>query len=387
MSDGYGPSRAGYLAALASLERVGPARLRWMLALGDPEQVWGMVAAGRLPPEPPVRGERELPERWRRAAATAPNLPAQMDARMQTLGVEVIAGGDMPGFLAEEPEPPPVLFCSGAVRSAPTHTVAIVGTRRATSYGIRVARQLGRALSAEGVSVVSGLAIGIDAAAHEGALEAPTPAVAVVGAGHDRPCPRRNRELARRLEGRGLVVSEVPPGAGSAPWRFPLRNRLIASFAQVVVVVESAARGGSMSTVAEALVRNRAVMAVPGPLGRDSSAGCHELLRDGAHICTGADDVMALLALGAPPGASSRPARRLPPARGGSAGRVAEEQRRPGIAGPVGARVLQELAEGPLTLDVVVARCGSPADVSEAVAELEASDMVSVEGGWLRRNE
>jgi DNA processing protein len=179
-----------------------------------------------------------------------------------------------------------------------------------------------------------------------------------------------------------------------------VRNRLIAAFAQVVVVVESAVTGGSMSTVAEALDRDRAVMAVPGPLGRSTSEGCHELLRDGAEICTSADDVLAMLDLGADTGpsrlAASGFARRgraspsgtkeLVEGRQSPRGRASGSGSGSSSSGGLEARVLEELAGAPLTLDSMTLRCGaSLAEVSEAVAGLEASGELSVRGGWLER--
>ena len=410
-------SKEGHLAALAALDRVGPARLRWLVGQGRPQEVWDRLVSGQLPPpephhhlqEPahpsPPRLEPGLLELWRRTAAASPDLPAEMDCRLGFLGVEVLGLGELPGFLADDPEPPAALFCTGGLQRDLGRTVAIVGTRRASSQGLRVAHRLGRDLSESGVSVVSGLAIGIDAAAHSGALDGSSAPLAVIGAGHDRPCPQRNRALARRIDTEGIIVSEVPPGTASAPWRYPVRNRLIAAFAQAVVVVESAVKGGSMSTVAEALQRDRPVMAVPGPLGRSSSEGCHELLRDGAEICTSAGDVLAMLDMGTN-ACSSRPAssdftrsrrragsdpdrfdpgvrRRLgarEPASGSVSGSIAEAVPSNGL----GARILEELAGATLTLDLITMRCGASfLEVSEAVAELEASGAVSVRGGWL----
>lgn len=410
-------SEEGHLAALAALDRVGPARLRWLVGQGRPQEVWDRLVSGQLQlPEPhhhlqegarpsQPRLEPGLLELWRRTAAASPDLPAEMDSRLGFLGVEVLGIGELPGFLAEDPEPPAALFCTGGLQRDLGRTVAIVGTRRASSQGLQVAHRLGRDLSESGVSVVSGLAIGIDAAAHAGALEGSSAPLAVIGAGHDRPCPQRNRALARRIETEGIMVSEVPPGTASAPWRYPVRNRLIAAFAQVVVVVESAVTGGSMSTVAEALLRDRPVMAVPGPLGRSSSEGCHELLRDGAEICTSAGDVLAMLDMGTD-ARSSRPAaseftrsrRRTgsdpdrfdpgvrrrrgarEPASGSVSGSIAEAVPSTGL----GARILEELAGAPLTLDLITMRCGASfLEVSEAVAELEASGAVGVRGGWL----
>lgn len=419
----------GYLAALASLDRVGPARMRWLAGIGDPADVWQLVCSGHLPRgstrrapreavgptgQPPPRLEAGLLDSWRRRATQNPDLPSEMERRMAELEVDVLGPADLPSFLQHEPDPPAVLFCSGTLSSDLGHTVGIVGTRRASDYGLRVARQLGRDLSEAGVTVVSGLALGIDGSAHSGALSGPTPAVAVIGAGHDRPCPMRNRHLARSIAQAGLLVSEVPPGISSAPWRFPVRNRLIAAFSEVVIVVESAARGGSMSTVSAALARDRAVMAVPGPLGRTSSEGCHELLRDGAEICTSADDVMSMLRSGASPttqlAAATQQRSRTETESNQSAGDLARScdqvdrrsvskwpgsyrsgnsgsgnSRVEGVDG-LAAEILDELAESALTLDTVTLRCAAPmSELTAAITELEAAGAIEIRGGWLER--
>src|SRR5262249_38747100 len=149
--------------------------------------------------------------------------------------------------------------------------------------GIDVAFELGRDLAAAGVAVVSGLAVGIDASAHAGALHAATsPPIAVVGSGLDVIYPRRNAVLWREVERRGLVLSQAPLGALPEKWRFPARNRLIAALADAVVVVESGTTGGSLHTVTEAVRRDRVVYAVPGPVRSDASAGTNRLLADGA---------------------------------------------------------------------------------------------------------
>jgi len=339
-------AREGYIAALAALELVGPARLRWLRACGPPGEVWHRLVAGTLDPgdgpQPPVdpagRFDAAL-SRWSAQARGQAGLPERMASRLDRLGVEVDGGDSMPEVLGSDPDPPGAVFRRGRTLDGSVPRVAVVGTRRASGYGQRVAESLGRALSEAGVSVVSGLALGIDAAAHRGALQGPTPAVAVIGAGHDRPCPVRNRALAERLVETGSVLSEVPPGIASAPWRYPVRNRLIAALADVLVVVESAAAGGSMLTVAEALGRDRPVMAVPGPIDHRASVGCHDLLRDGAEICTGVSDVLTLLGL----------------CRGG-------EQPPPPPApqlSAAAASVLAALAEGPMATDTVMALTGA----------------------------
>ena len=170
----------------------------------------------------------------------------------QRLGITVLLPGDprYPTRLSEDPEAPSLLFCLGdPARIIGRPTVALVGTRAPTRYGIGVAAQLGAELSAAGVSVVSGLALGIDGAAHEGACGAGGPPLAVVAGGLDRPYPQRHARLWERVAEQGVIVSESPAGVRTEKWRFPVRNRLLASLSDVVVVVESRHHGGSLHTV------------------------------------------------------------------------------------------------------------------------------------------
>jgi DNA processing protein len=301
-----------------------------------------------------------------------------MAERIDALELEVCTRDELPGVFAADHDPPGVLFTSGSEIDAQGARVAIVGTRRASDYGLRMARLLGHDLAEAGVGVVSGLALGIDAAAHAGALEAPgetPPVVAVIGAGHHRPCPSRNRGLARAVTAAGSVISEVPPGIPSAPWRYPVRNRLIATLADVVVVVESASSGGSMSTVAEALARDRVVMAVPGLVGRRAAEGCHDLLRDGAEICTGADDVVSILGLLGFSPTTEREA--------GQQDAGADVNAAPGVDEAV---VLELLADGPRTMDSLLSAGGFDlVELSSVLAAMEAGSLVATDAGWVRR--
>ncbi|MGH9188165.1 MAG: DNA-processing protein DprA, partial [Acidimicrobiales bacterium] len=256
--------------------------------------------------------------------------------------------------------------------------VAIVGTRNCTRYGLDVAFELGRDLAAAGVTVVSGLAVGIDAAAHAGALAGPelaheregppaAPPVAIVGSGLDVVYPRRNASLWRRVETAGAVASEAPLGARPERWRFPARNRLIAALADVVVVVESREWGGSMHTVTEALRRDRVLLAVPGPVRSPASVGTNRLLADGAGPCCGADDV--LLALGLSPATS----------------RAATIETRPAPE-PAHRGILDALGWRPALLDQLAVRADVDlGELAVAVATLEAQGWLIRRGSWLER--
>ena len=205
----------------------------------------------------------------------------------------------VPGRLVEDRAAPEVLFGRGAFEQLDGPCVALVGTRAATHYGTGVAAELGAELSAAGIVVVSGLAAGIDSAAHEGALapDRPTPPVAVVGGGVDVVYPASSRRLWARLNSSGGICSEAPSGAGPEAWRFPLRNRLIAALAHVVVVVESHISGGALHTVSAADERGVTVLAVPGSVKSPASAGTNSLIADGCGVARDAPDVLAALEL------------------------------------------------------------------------------------------
>src|SRR5205085_594502 len=177
----------------------------------------------------------------------------------------------------------------------------IVGARACSPYGAHVARVLGRELAAAGLVVVSGLARGVDAQAHRGALEAGGATVAVLGCGVDRDYPASHAELARKIGRDGLIVSEYAPGVEPAPWRFPARNRVIAGLAAATVVVEARARSGALITADLALEEGREVFAVPGEITSALSAGTNALLRTGAVPATSAADVLEAFGLETPP--------------------------------------------------------------------------------------
>ncbi|MGB6058897.1 MAG: DNA-processing protein DprA, partial [Microthrixaceae bacterium] len=215
--------------------------------------------------------------------------------------------------------------------------------------------------------------------------------VAVVANGLDAPCPSRNRQLASRVVERGVIYSEVPPGMPSAPWRFPVRNRVIAALADVVVVVESAGAGGSMHTVREALTRDRPVLAVPGPVNSRASEGVNQLIRDGAAPCLGVEDVM--MALGLPSGSVGTPqgAPVLAHTRGSVnpepvvTGRHSRQETRREPTGNE-ALVLESLDWRPATLDSLAVGTGlGLRDLAKALSNLESDGWISRTGGWVER--
>ena len=196
--------------------------------------------------------------------------------------VVTLADGEYPGRLKSVPDPPPALFVDGELQSPQTPAVALVGSRKASVSGLDTARSLGRALAERGVCVVSGLALGVDAAAHEGALEAGGFTVGVLGCGIDVVYPRSNRRLFEEVRASGALVSEYHLGEAPLAWRFPARNRIIAGLCETVVVVEAPEKSGVLITARHALDAGADVWAVPGPPGLQECRGSNRLIADGA---------------------------------------------------------------------------------------------------------
>jgi DNA processing protein len=207
---------------------------------------------------------------------------------------------EYPIELLDLPSPPANLYAIGRISALTKPRVAIVGTRNSTGYGERTARSLTRALVRAGVSVISGMARGIDAAAHRTAIEEGGNTVAVLGTGIDVPYPVGHRQLHRSIREHGLILSENPPGATAHAGAFPKRNRIIAALAPVTIVVEAGFKSGALNTASQALELGRVVAAVPGPIDSEQSQGSNQLLRDGAVMIASVDDALALLGVSAP---------------------------------------------------------------------------------------
>ena len=197
-----------------------------------------------------------------------------------------------PQRLSEIYDPPTILFCQGKLIPADNVAMAIVGTRHATRYGIKIAEQLARGLSMAGVTIVSGLARGIDAAAHRGALESGGRTIAVLGGGHLKLYPPEHADLATQICGQGAVVSESLPESSPKSGSFPRRNRIVTGLSLGVIVVEAADRSGALISARLAMEQGREVFAVPGRIDNRTSRGCHRLIRDGAKLVENVDDVL-----------------------------------------------------------------------------------------------
>jgi len=235
------------------------------------------------------------------AHASRLTVPSPDVERAWHLGYRVLScwDRDYPPWLRQMPDPPIILYCRGEVRPEDEKAVAVVGTRRATAYGLEVAGRLARSLARAGLTVVSGLARGIDTCAHREALAAGGRTIAVLGSGLDRVYPAENRCLCGDIVTRGAVLTEYPPGTTALPHHFPARNRIIAGLARGVVVVEAPLQSGALITADWAERLGRPVMAVPGPITRRESAGCNRLIRDGAHLVEGVEDILCVLGTGA----------------------------------------------------------------------------------------
>jgi DNA processing protein len=209
-----------------------------------------------------------------------------------------------PAALRELPDPPRVLWGRGRLATMAAPAVAIVGTREATPYGLRIATAIAARCARAGIAVISGLARGIDGAAHQAALDAGGRTVGVLGTGVDVVFPRTHRALQERVATEGLLLTELPPGAPGHGGTFPRRNRIIAALASLTVVVEAGERSGALITAGHAADLGRQVAVVPGPIDQPSARGSNALMRSGAHVLADVDDVLALLSIDASPVAS-----------------------------------------------------------------------------------
>lgn len=361
-----------YATALAALPQMGPARLTAVLDAAPPAVAWARVCQGRSWPEPAVlealgtKGAAALLSSWRKAAGALD--VDRLWQRHVRAGIGVVLRGHpgYPPILAGDVEPPALLFHRGTPEVlCCTLRVAVVGTRRCTGVGRGVAFELGRDLAAAGVSVVSGLANGIDAAAHRGALETGgAPPVGIVGSGLDVVYPATQQRLWNAVADAGVLLAEAPLGTRPEKWRFPARNRIIAALADVVVVVESHVRGGALHTVDEADRRGIDVMAVPGSVRSRAADGVNALLVEGRAPVRSADDVLMALGL------SESPRRRT------------HHDPRP-VPSAADREVLDALGWQPASLDQLTLRTGLllPA-LAGALERLRSDGWITQTGGW-----
>jgi len=292
VGDALSPDSAAAWLRLAALDLSARRRHRLLQAFGGAEALFAAA-----------------PEAWRAAGVDdgarvqlqrAARLDVRRDLdRLADLAVDLVPWGDprYPPLLASIDDPPVVLFVRGRLPEPNRACVAMVGTRRASPYGELVAEDLARGLAEVGIGVISGMAAGIDSAAHHGALRARGYTAGVLGCGVDVVFPKSNVALAERLAAGGALVSEFPLGASPRAWHFPLRNRIISGLSRALVVVQAPTDSGALITARLATEQNREVLAVPGNITDTRQAGCHALLRDGATLVRGVDDILEVLGL------------------------------------------------------------------------------------------
>lgn len=309
------------------------------------------------------------------ALATPPAAHAQQLAATQawlaagpTHHVLTLGDAAYPAALLETADPPLLLYAQGRVELLCAPALAIVGSRSPTPQGKDNARAFAQHLSRAGVTIVSGMALGIDGAAHEGGLDGHGSTIAVVGTGLDRIYPARHRALAHRIAKEGLLLSEFELGTPPLPEHFPQRNRLIAGLARGTLVVEAALQSGSLITARQALEAGREVFAIPGSIHSPQSRGCHALIKQGAKLVDSADDILGELNWSAASPAPS-PTHAVP--------------------GSDDDPLLAALGHDPVTLDALLARTGeSAATLSARLLELELDGHVArLPGGLYQRRE
>ena len=278
---------------------------------------------------------------------------------------------EYPKALLEISDPPALLYCAGRIELLNRPGLAVVGSRNATAQGVRNAQAFARALSDAGLTIVSGLALGIDAAAHRGGLEGQSSTIAVLGTGADVVYPPTNQGLAKEIAERGLLISEFALGSPAAKQNFPRRNRIISGLTRGTLVVEAALASGSLITARAALEQGREVFAIPGSIHSPLSKGCHNLIKSGAKLVESADDVMSEVA-----GLQAN----TTPLANKSADQVAQTAT---IAPPL----LEHMGYDPIDIDSLCTRTGLSAQhVSAALLRLELDGRVaSLPGGLYQR--
>ncbi|KQV86184.1 MULTISPECIES: DNA-processing protein DprA [unclassified Roseateles] len=349
------------VAWLRLTESVGPAAARRLLAMaGSPQAVFEL---------PAVALDQALPGKQREGFNKPPDHLDELIDKAQAWLAEpghdllVLGDADYPPRLLATADPPLLLWLQGRRELLGAPSIAIVGSRNPTAQGGDNARAFARALARGGYTIVSGLALGVDAAAHEGALDADGATIAVVGTGLDQVYPRRNEKLAARLlAGGGLIVSEYSLGTPVLPANFPRRNRIIAGLAQGCLVVEAAVQSGSLITARQAVEAGREVFAIPGSIHSPQARGCHALIRQGAKLVESAQDVLEELPPLGKLCVTPEPAE------------TPHEQQ----------ALLDAMGFDPVSLDALMARCGWPAaELSAALLELELDGHIARLAGQL----
>ncbi len=280
------------LYLMARTESVGPVHFDALLSMyGSAERAWREK-------KPPLPGK--MLADWEKMHSPEEELACMRElASLPARGIRFVTRQDaeFPACFLKLPDPPKAIWVIGRLPDPSSHTVAMIGARCCTEYGKAMALRFGKELASYGISVISGMAAGIDTWAQTGASEAGGFSAAILGSGIDVCYPASSARLYGRLKEGGGILSEYGPGTKGLPFHFPVRNRLIAAMSEVVIVLEARLRSGTMITVDQALEQGRDVMALPGRVGDPCSRGCNELIRQGASILTGVSDVLAVLGM------------------------------------------------------------------------------------------
>jgi len=351
--------RERYYVGFNLVRGIGPARLRMLIdAFGDVERAWHAPADALYRVGLDRRSLENLLETRARV-----DLDREV-RRVAAVGAHILTWEDegYPKLLAEIPDPPPVLYVRGELKPEDAWAVAVVGTRRASTYGREVTRRLVSVLAQSGVTIVSGLARGVDAVAHQTALEAGGRTIAVLGCGIDLVYPPEHRELARRIAAQGALVSEYPLGTQPEPGNFPPRNRIISGLSLGVVITEAGRDSGALITADYAAEQGRDVFAVPGSILSAGCAGTNRLIQDGAKPVLDAADILQELNLTMV--AEQKEARQVLP--------TTETE----------ALILAHLSAEPVHVDDLTRAVGLPvAQVTSTLALMELKGMVRQVGG------
>jgi DNA processing protein len=291
-------ARTAYIT-LNMMDGIGPVKVRAMIdALGSPEAILSSHSDA-------LRGVKGIgPELARRITSPEERPDAEAEIRRAgKLGARIVTflDDEYPARLKEIHDPPLALYVRGTFEAADRHSIAIVGSRRTTLYGRTVADRLAYQLAKAGLTVVSGLARGIDTAAHEGALKGGGRTGAVIGSALDHLYPPENRALSQKIEKSGYLMSEFPLGTEPGKTTFPMRNRIVSGICVGIIVVEAGRGSGALITANQAMEQGRIVFAVPGRIDAPTSRGCHDLLKQGARLVDGIDDVLEELEFLIPP--------------------------------------------------------------------------------------
>lgn len=384
------PKELGAWLRLVLTPGVGPESARKLLAaFGEPDAIFSQteIALSQVVSLQQAQSLGTMPPD---CAALTQDTLAWLEADGPGRCVLTLGDAHYPAPLLEIADPPLMLYAMGLTAQLASlqaqHALAVVGSRNPTPQGAENARAFARSLAASGLVIVSGLALGVDGAAHEGALEGALQAraagqlatLAVVGTGLDRVYPRQHRELAHRIAQQGLILSEYPLGTPPLAPNFPRRNRLISGLSQATLVVEAALQSGSLITAKQALEQGRDVMAIPGSIHTTQSKGCHALIKQGAKLVDCAQDVLEELRW---------PVSMAPQAPDLSSGPRAVGDANPVTADDQAGTLLQALGHDPVGLDALQGRCGWPtAQLQAQLLELELTGQVGrLPGGLFQR--